>query len=68
MMRIAPPEEEALRILEERFVKGAGETSEQVRLAVQDSYKRLLSPAMETEIRLAAKKKADETAIRVLCR
>jgi uncharacterized protein len=65
MMRIAPPEEEALRILEDLFVKGGGEASEQVRLAVQDSYKRLLSSAMETEIRLAAKKKADETAIRV---
>jgi protein Tex len=65
MMRIAPPEEEALQMLEDLFVKGTGETSEQVRLAVQDSYKRLLSSAMETEIRLAAKKKADETAIRV---
>jgi len=65
MMRIAPPEEEALRIMEELFVKGTGEASEQVRIAVQDSYKRLLSPSMETEVRLAAKKKADETAIRV---
>jgi uncharacterized protein len=65
MMRIAPPEEDALRILEELFVSGTGEATEQVRLAVQDSYKRLLSSAMETEIRLAAKKKADEIAIRV---
>lgn len=65
LMRIAPAEEEALRILEEYFVKGNGDTSEQVRLAVQDGYKRLLSASMETEVRLAAKKKADETAIRV---
>ena len=65
IMRIAPPEEEALRILEERFVKGPGEASEQVRMAVRDSYKRLLSSSMETEIRLAMKKKADGTAIRV---
>ena len=65
MMRIAPPEEEALLILEELFVRGTGEASEQVRIAVQDSYKRLLSSSMETEVRLATKKKADETAIRV---
>jgi protein Tex len=65
MMRIVPAEEEALRILEELFVRGTGEATEQVRLAVQDSYKRLLSSAMETEIRLASKKRADETAIRV---
>jgi uncharacterized protein len=32
---------------------------------VHDSYKRLLSPSMETEIRLATKKRADEEAIRV---
>ena len=39
--------------------------SDQVRLAVQDSYKRLLSSSMETEIRLATKKRADDEAIRV---
>ncbi len=65
IMRIAPPEEEALRTLEDLFVRETGEVSAQVRLAVQDSYKRLLSAAMETEIRLAAKKRADETAIRI---
>ena len=35
------------------------------KLAVRDSYKRLLSPSMETEFRLATKKRADEEAIRV---
>ena len=34
-------------------------------LAVQDGYKRLLGPSMETEMRLEAKKRADEEAIRV---
>ncbi len=34
-------------------------------MSVHDSYKRLLSPSMETEIRLATKKRADEEAIRV---
>ncbi|OAM87832.1 RNA-binding transcriptional accessory protein [Termitidicoccus mucosus] len=36
-----------------------------VRLAVADAYKRLLAPAMETEMRLETKKRADETAIKV---
>ncbi len=65
LLRVLPPEEKALAILEALFVKGVGPASEQVRLAVHDSYKRLLSPSMETEIRLATKKRADEEAIRV---
>ncbi|OQZ02223.1 MAG: RNA-binding transcriptional accessory protein [Candidatus Brocadia sp. UTAMX2] len=64
-LRIAPPEEEALTILESLFVKGAGESSGQVRMAAHDSYKRLLSISMETEIRLETRKRADEEAIRV---
>ena len=66
MMRISPPEEEALALLEPLFVKGPGKPAgEQVRLAVQDSYKRLLGPAIEVEMRLESKKKADLEAIRV---
>jgi uncharacterized protein len=64
-MRMTPPEEEARSILEALFVKGETEAAEQVKLAVHDSYKRLLALSMETEIRLATKKRADETAIKV---
>lgn len=64
-MRITPPEDEALSLLETIFLKGNNTASEQVRLALHDSYKRLLTSSMEGEIRLAAKKKADEEAIRV---
>lgn len=64
-LRMTPPEEEALRILDDMFVKGSNEAAGQVRLAVHDSYKRLLSLSMETEIRLATKKRADETAIKI---
>ncbi len=64
-LRIIPPEEEALEILDRLFVKGEGPASQQVRMAVHDSYKRLLSSSMETEIRLETKKRADEEAIRV---
>ena len=64
-LRVLPPEDEALEILEGLFVKGEGPASQQVRMSVHDSYKRLLSPSMETEVRLATKKRADEEAIRV---
>jgi len=64
-LRVLSPEDKALDILDSLFVKGEGSASQQVRIAVHDSYKRLLSPSMETEIRLAAKKRADEEAIRV---
>lgn len=64
-LRMTPPEEEALPILEELFVRGAGEAADQVREAVSDSYKRLLSLSMETETRMETKRRADETAVRV---
>jgi uncharacterized protein len=64
-LRVLPPEGEALDILDGLFVKGEGPASQQVKMSVHDSYKRLLSPSMETEIRLATKKRADEEAIQV---
>jgi uncharacterized protein len=64
-MSIAPPENAAISVLEKNFLKGDGDDSNQVKLALDDSYKRLLSRAMETEIRLAIKKRADITAIKV---
>jgi len=65
MMRVHPPEAAALDPLERMFVKGRNPAADQVKLAVQDSLKRLLGPAMETEIRLELKRRADEEAIRV---
>jgi len=63
---VAPlDEQEALALLETRFVKGDSFASDQVKIAVQDCYKRLLSHSMETEIRLETKKRADDVAIRV---
>ena len=64
-LRITPPEDAAISLLESLFVKGQGESSEQVRAAARDCYKRLLSLSMETEMRLTTKKRADEEAIRV---
>ncbi len=63
--RVLPPEDEALFLMESLFVKDNGKASEQVKMAVHDSYKRLLCFSIEGEIRLAVKKRADEEAIRV---
>jgi len=64
-LQVTAPEEQALRILEELFIKGHSASSTQVKEAVCDSYKRLLSPSMETEILAVTKQRADEEAIRV---
>ena len=65
LMRISPPEDTAVQILNQLFVKGGNACSEQMKLACADSYKRLLSSSMETEARLESKRKADTEAVRV---
>jgi len=62
---IAPDEEKAVDTLDHYFVKGRNESGAQVSLAVKDSYKRLLAPAIETEFFGMSKEKADAEAIRV---
>ena len=64
-LRIAPEENRALALLESLFITGHFATSEQVQMAIDDSYKRLLSHSMETEVRMTSKKAADEEAIRI---
>ena len=63
--RLVPDEIESVSVLERLFVRGKSPASEQVRLAVQDCFKRLLGFAMEGEARTFFKKRADEEAIRV---
>ncbi len=65
ILRVVPPEEDALTALKALFIKGNGQASEQVGEALEDGFQRLLLPSMETEIRLVTKKEADEEAIRV---
>ena len=65
IMRIEVPLDRVSRLAEPEWVTGRGPAADQVRLAVEDGCKRLLMPSMETEMRLAGKKAADETAIRV---
>ncbi len=63
--RWMPPEDDAIALLKSMFLKNAGPAAEQVRLAVEDGYRRLLEPSIETEVRLEAKQRADAEAIRV---
>jgi len=67
-LSIAPPEPDALVLLETLFVSGDSAASMQVKLAAQDCFKRLLSHSMETEIRLATKQRAEKQAIEVFAR
>jgi uncharacterized protein len=64
-VKVHPPEEEALDILQELFVKANNASGDQVYDAMKDSYKRLIQPSIETEIRTLAKDIADEYAIKV---
>ena len=62
---VAPDEEKAVAALDHYFVKSRNESGAQLSLAVKDSYKRLLAPAIETEFLGTSKSQADAEAIRV---
>ena len=64
-LKLAPSKEQALETIERYFVKGNNLCSEQVSLACKESYKRLLSPSLETELINTLKQKADTAAIAV---
>lgn len=65
-VKIAPADEDkAVELLERQFVRTDFETSRQVKLAVKDSYKRLLASSMETEFYNQLKERADMEAIKV---
>lgn len=62
---LAPEEEPVIRTLNNYFLKGRGPASREVELAIEDAYKRLLEPSIETEFRQSSKSRADEEAINV---
>lgn len=66
--KIEIDDEKALYKIEERIIKSNDAASKQIKLAIEDSYKRLLFPALSNEILTAAKEKADETAINVFAK
>lgn len=63
---IAPDEDDTcLERLERQYVRGNNACSRYVSEAVQDAYKRLLKPSIETEFAASSKERADDEAIRV---
>jgi uncharacterized protein len=64
-LSVLPDEDKAIQLLKDLFVEGYFEVSQQVELAVEDSYKRLLSGSIENEFKALYKEKADEEAIKV---
>ena len=64
-LNVLPPDEPAVELLENQFITARNASADQVQLAIADGYKRLLRPAMETELRATIKQKADEEAIKV---
>lgn len=62
---IKPPAEDAVDILNKLFVKSRGACADQIKLAIDDGYARLLQPSIEAETRASTKEFADEKAIEV---
>ena len=65
ILDIVVEEEEALRLLEKQFISTTGECAKQLKLAIQDGYKRLLQPGIEAEMRVLTKQAADKKAVEV---
>jgi len=66
--KIEIDDEKAISKIEDRVIKSNDATSKQIKLAIEDSYKRLLFPTLSNESLSAAKEKADETAINVFAK
>jgi uncharacterized protein len=64
-LNVAIEKEEALSFIEGNIIKNRNSTAQQLELAIKDSYKRLLEPAISNETLQEAKDKADIKAIDV---
>ena len=62
---ISPDDEECIERLQRHYVYGLTPCGRLVAEAVEDGYKRLLKPSIETEFSNQSKEQADEEAIRV---
>ncbi len=62
---ISPDTERTLENLNHFFVRGSTASSKQVSLAIKESFKRLMQPAIETEFANLSKEKADTESIHV---
>lgn len=64
-LSVAIEEHEAIDFIENEIIKSNNDTTEHIELAIKDSYKRLLEPAISNETLQEAKAKADIKAIEV---
>ncbi len=62
---IVVPDESGIKTVTDKYVKNSSPCGELVKLACEDSYKRLLFPSIEREIRAELTEKAAESAIKV---
>ena len=67
-VKIEIDNDRALAKMEERIIRSNNSCSIQIKLAVQDAYKRLLFPALSNEILNSSKEKADDSAIKVFAK
>ena len=63
--KIEIDKEEALDFIENALITSNNECADQIALAIKDSYKRLLEPAISNETLQEAKEKADQKAIEI---
>ncbi|WP_417856064.1 Tex family protein [Xanthomarina gelatinilytica] len=67
-VKINIDDERALAKIEARIIRSRNACSEQIQIAIQDAYKRLLFPSLSNEALQKAKEKADEAAIDVFAK
>jgi len=67
-VKITIDDEKVLTKIEDRIIKSNNACSEQIQLAIQDAYKRLLLPSLSNEALQIAKEKADASAIQVFAK
>ncbi|WP_093871980.1 Tex family protein [Tenacibaculum sp. MAR_2010_89] len=67
-IKIEIDNDRALQKIEDRIIRSHNECAQQIELAISDSYKRLLFPALTNETMSIAKEKADENAIKVFAK
>ncbi len=64
-VKITKPEEKILEIMEKDIIKGNTQFTEMLKNTILDSWKRLIEPSIEREIRSDLTEKAEEQAIKV---
>lgn len=67
-IKIEIDNDRVLQKIEDRIIRSHNECAQQIELAISDSYKRLLFPALTNETMSIAKEKADENAIKVFAK